>query len=146
LRPKKRAIAAAIHEVLTAEGFTRTGTTWHYDGEETILVVNLQGSMWGNVSYINLAVWVKALGRAKVTKEHVCHIRTRLRGVKLEKALDEEDRSLSDDERLRTITLAVRTRGLAFLNSCATIARIKRLPKKKLDEVAILRVRKLIRK
>ena len=123
----KRAITQAIHEVVAAEGFTRDGTTWNYDGEETILVVNLQGSRWGKNSYINLAVWVKALGRSKAPKEHVCHIRTRLSGEKLEGALDEEDPSLSDEERLRTISSAVKTRGLAFLKSCATVKGIKRV-------------------
>jgi len=139
-------IANAIHEVLAAEGFTHAGTTWHCDGEETILVVNLQGSMWGKVSYINLAVWLKALGRAKNPAEHVCHIRTRLGGAKLERALDEENRSLSDDARLRTIASAVKTRGLSFLKSCASLKAIKRLPSNKLDEVANPRVRKLIKK
>jgi len=66
--------------------------------------------------------------------------------VKLERALDEEDPSLSDDERLRTIASAVKTRGLPFLKSCASLKAIKRLPSNTLDEVANLRVRKLIKK
>jgi len=148
MRPTKRALLKAIDKVLVAEGFRRAGTTWHCDGEETILVLNLQGSMWGRNSYINLAVWLKALGQAKNPKEYICHIRTRLGGAKLERALDEEDASLSEEERVRAISSAVKTRGLKFLKGCATVAGIRKMQRSgKLNNALVnWRVGKLLNK
>jgi hypothetical protein len=43
-------------------GFIRKGTTLRRDQAETIAVVNLQGSQWGGRYYVNVALWLKALG------------------------------------------------------------------------------------
>jgi hypothetical protein len=61
-----------------ANGYRRKGITLHRDQAETIAVVNLQGSQWGGRYYVNVSLWLKALGAAYAPPENKCHIRTRL--------------------------------------------------------------------
>jgi hypothetical protein len=59
-------------------GFRRKGTTLYRDQPETLAVVNLQGSRWGGRYYINVALWLKAVGDPDNPRENHCHLRTRL--------------------------------------------------------------------
>lgn len=112
----KRSMQACLHE----HEFQRKGTTWYRDLPETILVVNLQGSRYGGESFINLAVWLKALGTNNMPKENVCHIRKRLAGKRLEAALELKDSELSDVEREQAIRSALERTGIPFLLACSS--------------------------
>lgn len=59
-------------------GFRRKGTTLYRDQQETIAVIKLQGSRYGGRYFLNVALWLKAVGEATEPKEHHCHMRTRL--------------------------------------------------------------------
>jgi hypothetical protein len=61
-----------------ANGFRRKGTTLYRDRDETIAVVNLQGSVYGGRYYLNVALWLRAFGDEATPKENHCHLRTRL--------------------------------------------------------------------
>lgn len=71
-------VTAGFRDWGRANGYLRKGTTLHRDQPETIAVVNLQGSQWGGRYYVNVALWLKALGDADTPPENKCHIRTRL--------------------------------------------------------------------
>jgi hypothetical protein len=47
---------------LKAYQFKKKGLTWRLDGAECILIFNLQRSYYGEMYYVNLGVWIKALG------------------------------------------------------------------------------------
>jgi len=134
----KQVIQQAISDTLSDEGFARSGDNWTRSLDETVQLVNLQRSQWSDAYYLNLAVWVKQLGDPpKKLKENLCHIRQRLGGAQLEKALDSEA-TLDDEKRANAITIALNRRALPFFESCSTIHAIKALLQtKKLDNALV---------
>lgn len=71
-------VTTGFREWGKAHGFKRKGATLYRDQAESIAVVNLQGSQWGGQYYVNVALWLKALGDADTPPENKCHVRTRL--------------------------------------------------------------------
>ena len=72
-----KALEQAVARVLKPLGYTKRAATWHLDREQVISVVNLQKSQWGEDWYLNLGVYVKALGDENRPAEARCHIRCR---------------------------------------------------------------------
>ncbi len=70
-------IEAAVADILKPLGFRKRGTTWHLDRGEVISVLNLQGSRWGDDSYINCGVLIKENAARINPVERECHIRWR---------------------------------------------------------------------
>lgn len=67
-----------LKPLLKDNGFKKSATTWHKITDDIIFVLNLQGSQWGPEYYINLGVYLKALGSELKPKEYSCHIRRRI--------------------------------------------------------------------
>jgi Domain of unknown function (DUF4304) len=63
--------------LLKANGFRKRRRTWWLAQSDTILVINLQKSEWGPNFYINLGVYLRALGTEETPPEYRCHLRTR---------------------------------------------------------------------
>lgn len=126
----KNFLTATLDRILTACGFRKKADTWYSEKLETILVINLQKSQWGQQYYVNLAVWFKALGEVKIPpKEHLCHVRARLTVLtndSLEKALDLEGKELDDLQKQRIIENSIRETAIPFLEECSTLASLKR--------------------
>lgn len=128
-------IMEALSECVPAEGFRRKASTWYSDKEQTILLVNLQRSRWGPQYYVNLAVWVKALGPAALPKEADCHIRCRLGALVPEEmettvsALLDLENGLGDIDRKTAVAALLRQYGLPVLKECSTLDGIGRLLK-----------------
>lgn len=86
-------------------GFRRKGTTLYRDQQETVAVVNLQGSRYGGRYYVNVALWLKAVGEEPAPKENRCQLRTRLSSLRSPDASEAEEvyldltSNLSADER-----------------------------------------------
>jgi len=59
-------------------GCSKKSGSWYMRGPETIVVLNIQKSQYGHQYFVNLAIWLRALGDADAPKENNCHIRTRL--------------------------------------------------------------------
>jgi hypothetical protein len=75
----KKQLLGILDGELAKAGFHRRSSTWYLDEGEIIKVVNLQKSSYSNTYYVNLCIYIKALGSAvKNPKEDECHIRTRL--------------------------------------------------------------------
>ena len=131
-------IQGCIGPFLQPQGYQRKGSSWYFDAPEAILVVNLQKSQWGRQYYVNLAVWLKALGDAVSPKENHCHIRSRLAGAKTEQALDLSDTSLTDELRQKALLSALKRRGLPLLHSCSTVQGVKTMLRVgKLDDALV---------
>jgi hypothetical protein len=79
---------SAVHHINTVQttvasamktlGLAKKGSSWYLHREETILVVELQKSNYGATYFVNVAVWLCALGDSRFPKEWACHIRSRL--------------------------------------------------------------------
>ena len=74
--PRKE-LERAITCVLKPLGYRKQSATWHRDRERVVSVVNLQKSQWGDDWYLNLGVYLKALGGESRPAENQCHIRCR---------------------------------------------------------------------
>jgi hypothetical protein len=104
------AVTAAFREWGRAAGFRRKGATLYRDQPETIAVVNLQGSQWGGRYYVNVALWLKAVGEPDDPRENKCHIRTRLTQLVPEPGL--VDDVLTASSGLTDEVRGIRFRGL----------------------------------
>ncbi|WP_052519602.1 DUF4304 domain-containing protein [Archangium violaceum] len=113
------------HE-LRGAGFKARGTSWYKHAPDSLLVVNLQKSLYGPQYYINLAAWVKQLGEAEAPKEHQCHIRVRATSLPtsnaeaLGHALNLEDESMDTKQRESFIARFMREDAIPFLQSLGT--------------------------
>lgn len=127
---KLNPIKDALTKVLTDLGFERKSDHWYLKKSETILVVNLQKSDWGGQYYLNLAVWLKALGGPQLPRENHCQIRTRLEALdpnsaELRRALNSADESWTPQERTQVVARAMREVGFPFLDRCSTVDGIR---------------------
>lgn len=101
---ERNAIQVTFDDFMKSIGFSRTAGSWYRTGEDVVTVVQLQKSQYGVQYYVNVAVWLLALGAAKAPKEQTCHVRTRLSRLvgteesHLSKLLNLEE-PLSEDER-----------------------------------------------
>src|SRR5690349_18200872 len=59
-------------------GCAKKSGSWYRRSDETIVVLNLQKSNYGTAYYVNVALWLLALGEVDAPKENKCHVRTRL--------------------------------------------------------------------
>lgn len=78
---------------LKALGFKKQARTWTREGTDVFQVVNVQKSQFGEQLYVNVAVYLKALGPETAPPEHRCHIRARLERIAPE-SLFEDIRTL----------------------------------------------------
>ncbi|MCA1057555.1 DUF4304 domain-containing protein [Rossellomorea aquimaris] len=64
---------------LKKQGFKKRQTTWRKTTVDLIYVLNIQGSQWNEEDYyINVAIYIKALGEEVNPPEYRCHIRNRI--------------------------------------------------------------------
>ncbi len=66
---------------LKAAGFTKKSRTWWRDAGETVQVLNLQKSSFGERLYVNLGVYIKPLGTEHRPPHNRCHLQARLERV-----------------------------------------------------------------
>lgn len=128
-------IKLGINDALKEEGFYRKSTTWYREMNETLLVVNLQKSNFGDIFYINLAIEVKTLpaypGSKPPQKAHQCHIQVRIDSVEpaedeqIKRLLNLEDATIPSIDRRRGIKQAVVRIALPLLTQCSTIDGIR---------------------
>jgi len=128
-------IKRSVDEALKGVEFLRKSNTWYRDLEETVLVVDLQKSNFGEQHYINVGVLVKGLAtryNGKLPpKETDCHIRARIEGLEpnaeesFRQLLDLEDKSVGASERQQRIEKAIADVVLPFLLRCSTRAGIR---------------------
>lgn len=125
----RKQIVKIIQDCLKPHGFRRKTSTWYLERPEAILLLNLQGSAFGGRFYINLAVWLKALGRTSFPRHYQCHIQERLcslSGKKLEEALKFDESTVVISEcNQNVIKEALTRKALPFLERCSTHAGVK---------------------
>ncbi len=127
-------IEGTIAAVMKKNGFRRKSNSWYLRTDDTILVVNLQRA-WGALSFINLAVWLNALGENTFPKEYDCHIRRRaerlddpsLHRYWEQTVLRRDNTDISDAERTQKIQWLLEEKVLPLLLSCGSLEEIRRL-------------------
>lgn len=77
--PPKSKLLVELPPLLKAQQFRKKRTTWHREWDEVIAVFNVQTSQWDpNDYYINVGVYLKALGTRTDPPEYECHVRYRM--------------------------------------------------------------------
>ena len=77
--PPKSKLLAELKPLLKGQQFRKKRTTWHRDLNEVIAVFNVQTSQWNTKDYyINIGVYLKALGHRTDPPEYECHVRCRI--------------------------------------------------------------------
>jgi hypothetical protein len=71
----------AIVTPLRSAGFTKKARSWRRNVDKTIQVINLQKSSFGDRLYVNLGVYVRALGPETSPPHNRCHVQVRLERV-----------------------------------------------------------------
>ncbi|RID81555.1 DUF4304 domain-containing protein [Peribacillus asahii] len=75
----KEQLIECLKLVFKQQGFKKNKTTWQKSTDDLIYVLNIQGSQWSNEDYyINVAIYIKALGTEINPTEYRCHIRSRI--------------------------------------------------------------------
>jgi len=75
----KEQLTDCFKPVFKQHGFKKNKTTWRKTTDDLIYVLNIQGSQWSNEDYyINVAIYIKALGTEINPPEYRCHISSRI--------------------------------------------------------------------
>lgn len=119
--------------VLAPAGFRRRKDTWYRTNEDTISLVNLQKSQYGGQYYVNLAVYLRDLGKAASPLEYQSHIRLRLTAIAgsdasvIDDALDLEKPGMSTEQRKEVLGRALTTIAVPFLADRSVLPRLREL-------------------
>lgn len=105
---EKKVLTARVSRRLEAGGFRRKGSSWYLHGPDAIAVVALQKSDFGERVFLNVGVWLRALGPSEFPRENHCHLQYRAEALfpdRLElvrSATSLEEATESDLDRLET--------------------------------------------
>ena len=77
----KKTFKKSIAVPLETAGFVKKGQSWYLDGKDAIVVVNLQKYDFDELYFINMGIWLKALGENAFPQENLCHICLRAEGL-----------------------------------------------------------------
>lgn len=117
-------VRQGIEDVLRARGYSKRSGSWYRTQRETVAVIDLQRSNYSPAYYLNVALWLLALGREAYPKEHHCHVRTRIDELvddaeMVASALDPAS-TIDPDRRTGILTHAVMLAD-DLLAACATL-------------------------
>jgi hypothetical protein len=63
---------------LEKAGFKKRGQSWYLNGDDSIVIFNLQKCDWEDSYFFNLGIWLKALGEETFPKYNYTHMYYRL--------------------------------------------------------------------
>ena len=98
-------VQVVFDDFMKSVGFSKKSESWYRYGHDVVTVVGLQRSQYGRQYYINLGLWLLALGQANAPKDQTCHVRSRLSRLvgaaepELDRLLDLEGPLLPDERR-----------------------------------------------
>ena len=75
---EKKVFKKSIATPLENAGYVKKGQSWYLDRPNTIIVLNVQKSDWGNMYFLNFGIWIKALGQETFPEYNFTHINGRV--------------------------------------------------------------------
>lgn len=123
-------VKRTLGEFLSGLGFRRRSGAWYRKGSETITVIELQCSQYSAKYYLNIGLWLLALGNVDYPKEMRCHIRTRLTELfpdqddHIERMLDLTN-GIADSERVDGLLQIFNDGLLSTIENTASIASLE---------------------
>jgi Domain of unknown function (DUF4304) len=119
-------LEAAIAPQLKAAGFRKRARTWWRQVGETIHVVNLQKSPFGERLYVNLGVYLAALGTESCPPHNRCHVQVRLERIADATRVTEISSAEATAAPSSALVEAVVLDGLGWLDGMSTKAGVRR--------------------
>jgi len=120
---EKKHLESILKPVLKKAGFRKKGATWWKHKQGFIQVINIQGSQFSKRFYLNLGVFLQALGEKEWPAEYDCHVRVRLNTIaeseQVNKLLNYEEQ-LEDEERMKIGELLSEV-GIPWLERCSSL-------------------------
>lgn len=130
---KPNVVKDAFASTLKSAGFSRRADSWFTETNDAVLVANLQKSNFGDQYYVNLGIWLKALGEARSPKEHKCHIRIRATALDpkrqkyWERQVFDLEHKGSEAQRFDLVRSFLETIALPFLLSAGSVSQLRSL-------------------
>jgi hypothetical protein len=116
-----------VNSILKKYNFKRKSNNWHIEYDETIIVFNMQRSMYSACYYLNIGLNTKDINSAnKFPKEYQCHFRIRLRSNSINNIdyFDLEN-EIIDNDRENGIKLFLEETVIKTINRISTINGLK---------------------
>lgn len=126
---EKRLLLQALSPTLKAHGFRKKDSTWRRTRDGFIQIINVQGSQWSRSFYLNLGIYIEAIGAKATPLEFDCHIRNRADNLvedhrQYQQLLDFEV-SISPEVRFRELNEIIEKRVIPWLDEFSTDQRIR---------------------
>jgi len=125
----KEDLVKTLHVPLKAAGFEKRSLSWYLDGRDTIVVISLQRSNWSKDYYINIGIWLKALGDETLPKHYKCPMNWRVERLfpeKRELILISCELEKSDLNLLANLGVFFEKSVIPFLLECSIEENIKK--------------------
>jgi hypothetical protein len=119
---EKKCLESILKPTLKKKGFRKKGSTWWKHIEGYIQVINIQGSQYSKQFYLNLGVYISAVGDKEWPSESDCHIQVRLDSLanpNLVHTLLNYETALEHSDR-KEISELVLVKGLRWLDQCSS--------------------------
>jgi hypothetical protein len=129
----------ALSKTLEKYDCRRKTNSWYCSNDETVIMVNLQKSQYGEQYYVNFGIALRQLVPEQFPKEQHCNIRFRLASVvpqamqsECQLAFDLENNAYSDKDRIAVVVSLVEGYGIPILLEGKSVASIAAAYKKKI--------------
>jgi hypothetical protein len=126
----KKKLKKQFSDKLKTANFKLKSNAWYKENKENIIVVELQKSNYSESYFLNIAVWLKALGEDQFPKERYCHIRMRAdsyftdSGAEIDDTLDFSETEL-DAEKSASIDRLLLEKVLPLSDKLSSIEGLK---------------------
>ncbi len=127
-----KSLSEIFRNELKPLGFKQKADTWYRENEQVVQVLNIDKADFTKCYYVNIALWLKALGPLPIPKEHLCHVRDRWEEVMpqidrkyLEKLLDLNDTSIGEHERAVELSRLLQTYIIPFFLQMDSLSAIQ---------------------
>ena len=107
---------------LRALGFSKKARTWRRAAGDSIQVVNVQKSPYGEQIYVNLGLYIRALGDEPSPPENRCHIQARLERVVPEHLYTAVTSATAESEPSAALLEALLVHGVQWLDALVSEA------------------------
>ena len=132
---EKRELVKAISPTLKAHGFKKNDATWHRTSDGFIHTFNVQGSQWSQSFYLNLGIYIAALGDETNPPEYRCHVRNRMGNVAADRTrynqLLDFETLIPSDERFKELNEIIESRAIPWLEEFSDDHRLIGFPESK---------------
>lgn len=125
MRPELNPVKLALARLKESD-FKKRSSTWELRNAETLFVINLQKSQYGLLYFINVGVWLRALGEAAFPRTELCHLHARANGLipqkwhRIDDLLNLEV-AMPNDQRISELHDILVTDLLPVMRACETV-------------------------